>query len=452
MNMKSVQTLAFAVLAFGVLVAIAAKAEGRDERTKWWSQDRFGLFIHFGIYSQAARHEKVLCRERQTDAEYRKYFDLFSPDLFDAREWARIAKVSGMKYAVLTAKHHDGFCLWDSKFTDYKVTNTPFRRDVVREFVEAFRAEGLRVGIYYSLLDWHHPDFTIDNCHPRWDEKTVDEMNVGRNWTKYQQYMKDQIRELLSEYGEISIAWFDYSYPKGKYGKGRKEWDSKGIVNLARGLQPGIILDNRLDLADDPDGWDFVTPEQFKVAEWPKVDGKRVPWETCQTFSGSWGYYRDEHSWKDSAQLIELLVESVSKGGNVMLNVGPTGRGDFDDRALARLSDYAKWMDLNGCAIYGCTEAPSDLEPPDGTVLTWNPQTKRLYVHLLEWPIKSLPVKFWERIAYAQFLYDGSEVLIGRPYWKRIDNGDDKSDLRGTFELPVVKPEVEVPVIEVFLK
>ena len=182
------------------------------------------------------------------------------------------------------------------------------------------------------------------------------------------------------------------------------------------------------------------------------MDGKKVAWETCQTFSGSWGYYRDELTWKSPAQIIAQLPKTVSLGGNLIMNVGPTGRGDFDDRALARLSDYAKWMDLNGRAIYGCTEAPSDFEPPDGTVLTWNPRTKRLYVHLLEWPIKSLPVKFWDRIAYAQFLHDGSEVLIGKPYWKRIDNGDDKSDLRGTFELPVAKPAIEVPVIEVFLK
>lgn len=423
---------------------------GRTSRTAWWSHDRFGLFLHFGIYSQAARHEKVILREKISDAEYRKYFELFNPDLFDAREWAKCAKAAGMKYAVLTAKHHDGFCLWDSKYTDYKVTNTPFGRDIVREYVDAFRAEGLKVGLYYSLLDWHHPDFTIDKCHPRWDCDRVDELNFGRDMAKYRQYMKDQVRELMSEYGKISIVWFDFSYPGGKYGKGHSDWDSAGLLKLARDLQPGIIVDNRLDLQEDPDGWDFVTPEQFKVSEWPKVDGVRVPWETCQTFSGSWGYYRDEHTWKDSDQLIELLAESVSKGGNVMLNVGPTGRGTFDKRAQRRLAEIAEWMHANSRSIYGCTEAPAEFKAPPNTVLTYNPETHRLYVHLLVYPMGRLPISFGDRIKYAQFLHDASEIKFEHmPEWQKTSCPVGMED--GYLALPNPRPDVRIPVVEVVL-
>ena len=434
-----------------VVSSLAVAAGDRMERTKWWSEDRFGLFLHFGIYSQAARHEKVLLKEKMSAADYARYFELFNPDLFDAHEWARCAKRAGMKYAVLTAKHHDGFCLFDSKFTDYKSTNTPFGRDIVKEFVEAFRAEGLKVGLYYSLLDWHHHDFTVDRCHPYWTNAAAAKVqNVGRDMSKYRQYMKNQIRELMTNYGEISIAWFDYSYP-GPNGKDHADWDSEGIVKLVRELQPGIILDNRLDLKGDPDGWDFVTPEQYKVAAWPEISGKRVPWEVCQTFSGSWGYYRDEHSWKDAAQIVELLAESVSKGGNVMLNVGPTGRGTFDDRAKKRLAEIADWMHVNSRAIYGCTEAPSEFKTPANTVLTYNPKTNRLYIHLLTYPMSRLPVAFGNQIRYAQFLHDASEIKFDRmPEWQKASCPVGSDD--GFLVLPEPPPSIRIPVIECFLK
>ena len=450
--------------------------EARAERLAGWQADRFGMFIHFGLYSMAGRHEWVKSIEAIPDEVYdEKYFKRFNPDKFDAKKWAKAAKAAGMRYAVLTTKHHEGFCLWDSKFTDYKSTNTPFGRDVVREFVDAFRAEGLKIGFYHSLIDWHHPKYVIDLVnHPQkglsWElyKKLCDEpdpqaalkpyldriaeLNKTRDMSVYRQYLRDQVTELLTNYGKIDILFYDMSFPQYITGKGHKDWGSEELLTLTRKLQPGIIVNCRLDLIEDPCGYDFLTPEQKNLRACPVMDGKKVAWETCQTFSGSWGYYRDELTWKSTAQIIAQLPKTVSLGGNLIMNVGPTGRGEFDDRAMSRLADYGKWLDANGRSIYGCGEAPSEFEPPDGTVLTWNPKTKRLYVHLLEWPIKSLPVKFWDRIAYAQFLHDGSEVLIGKPYWKRIDNGDDKSDLRGTFELPVVKPEVEVPVIEVFLK
>ena len=442
----------------------------KAERLSWWTHDRFGLFIHFGLYSLPARGEWIKMQGRMSDSEYEKYFKNFDPDLFDARAWAKAAKGAGMKYAVLTAKHHDGFCLWDTKFTDYKVTNTPFGRDIVREFVEAFRAEGLRVGLYFSLLDWHHPDFTIDARHPRMPagcrpadpsgtiggEATWASVNAGRDMGRYRRFMKDQVGELMSNYGRIDIVWFDFTYPNdGGHGKSAADWDSEGLLRHARSLQPWIIVDNRLGLTDTADGWDFVTPEQFRVEHWPTVGGRRVPWEMCQTFSGSWGYARDEMMWKDPDELLLLLVQSVSKGGNLILNVGPTARGAFDARALGRLEAIGEWMTLNGRSVYGCTEAPASFKPPEGTVLTYNPMTRRIYVHLVVRPGSRLACDFCDQIAYAQFLHDASEVSF-EVHGTRTEQKQTfyKSGCEGRayFRIPKTALGMRLPVIEVLLK
>ena len=180
--------------------------------TAWFTRDRFGMFIHWGLYAMPARHEWVKTRERIPEEKYDKYFEHFDPDLFDAREWARQAKAAGMKYAVLTTKHHEGFCMWDTQYTDYKCTNTPAGRDLVREYVDAFRAEGLRIGFYYSLIDWHHPEFPIDHLHPRRDDENAEALNKTRDMHKYAEYMRNQVTELLTNYGKIDILWFDFSY------------------------------------------------------------------------------------------------------------------------------------------------------------------------------------------------------------------------------------------------
>ncbi len=418
----------------------------KAQRMKWWTEARFGMFIHWGLYALPARHEWVKNYERMTDEQYQKYFELFDPDLYNPKEWAALAKAAGMKYVVLTAKHHEGFCLWDSKYTDYKSTNTPYGKDLLKEYVEAFRAEGLKVGFYYSLIDWHHPDYTIDRMHPQRQDNDAEyeRLNAGKDMSRYRRYMKDQVRELLSNYGEISIIWFDFSFP-GKNGKGRDDWDSIGLLKLARSLQPHILVDDRLDLRDVEGGWDFTTPEQVKVAKWPEIDGKKIPWETCQTFSGSWGYHRDEHTWKSPAQLIELLVESVSKGGNLLLNVGPTARGTFDGRARDRLAAMGEWMKLNGRSVYGCTEAPADIAAPANTLLTWNPKTRRLYVHLLVYPLGRIELPgMADKVKYVQFLHDASEI--------RFTAGRGEAAGNLSLSLPVLKPPVEIPVLELFLK
>jgi len=433
----------------------------KKERMAWWTHDRFGMFLVWGVYSLPARHEWVKRYEQIPDDEYQKYFELFNPDLYDPVEWAKKAKEAGMKYAVITTKHHDGFCLFDSKYTDFKSTNTPIGRDLIKEYVDAFRAEGLKIGLYYSLLDWHHPHYTIDRNHPWVErgkgeteryEKDYKRWNKDRDMDIYREYVKNQVTELLTNYGKVDILWMDYSFPTGNHGKGRDDWDSENLVKLIRKLQPGVILNDRLDLLDVEGGGDFTTPEQYKVSKWPERNGVRVPWETCQTFSGSWGYYRDEATWKDNKQLLTLLIETVSKGGNLILNVGPTARGNFDDRANERLEGIGKWMKYNGRSIYGCTEAPEGFTAPEQSLLTYNPETNRLYVHLLNYPLQRYTLKgFGGKVKYAQFLHDASEIQFGEPR-HNVTYQETRIVEDIILLLPVVKPNMEVPVIELFLE
>ncbi|MCL4506983.1 MAG: alpha-L-fucosidase [Chloroflexi bacterium] len=354
----------------------------------WFVQDRFGMFIHWGLYSLAARHEWVKYNEAIPDEVYQRYFVQFNPDLYDPRSWARAAREAGMKYVVLTAKHHEGFCLWDSKLTDYKITRTPYGRDALQTYVEAFRAEGLKVGFYYSLIDWHHPDFPIDGQHPMRDDPDAINRNKTKSMQRYAEYLHGQVRELLTEFGRIDILWFDFSYPdfthRGLPGKGRADWQSDKLLQMVRQLQPGIIVNNRLNL---PKGnADFYTPEQYQPRSWVQIDGEPVVWEACQTFSGSWGYYRDEDTWKSPEQLIQMLVNTVACGGNLIMNVGPTARGSFDQRALNSLGVYAEWMRVHSRAIYGCTQ--SSFTPPQDCRFTQS--GNRLYLHVFNWPYKHI--------------------------------------------------------------
>ncbi|KAF0233261.1 MAG: hypothetical protein FD181_3812 [Prolixibacteraceae bacterium] len=425
--------------------------EQKTERMAWWTDARFGMFIHWGLYAQAARHEWVKKNERISDEAYQKYFEMFNPDLFDAKEWAKKAKAAGMKYAVITTKHHEGFNMFKSAYTGYNIMNTPYGKDIIKEWVDAFRAEGLRIGFYYSLIDWHHPEYTIDRVHPQSvnTKEQYDALNKDRDMGIYREYLKNQVREILTNYGKIDVLWLDFSFP-GEFGKGKDDWGSVELMKMVRQLQPEILVNDRADLKDYEGGWDFTTPEQFKVQKWPEENGVKIPWETCQTFSGSWGYYRDEHTWKDNKQLLVLLIESVSKGGNVLLNVGPTARGTFDYRADRALNEMGKWMKYNSRSIYGCTEAPKDFIVPDNTLLTYNPKTKRMYIHLLDYPMTNFLLRsYGDKVRYAQFLHDGSEIKIGKPQGHWIQQETIENDIN--LILPIIKPNVEIPVIELFL-
>ncbi len=446
--------LAVVLLAGAVLGPVRAETDAeREVRMKWWTEARFGMFIHWGLYALPARHEWVKNHERIRDVDYQKYFDHFDPDLYDPAAWARAAKNAGMKYFVVTTKHHEGFCLFDSKFTDYKATKTPYGKDLIRPLLEAMRAEGLKVGFYYSLLDWHHPEYTLDENHPMWGDTAFAAGAAGRDQKKYVKYLHDQVRELLTEYGRIDCLFMDFSFP-GPNGKGRKDWESERLLRMIRELQPGIIVDDRLDLLDVAGGWDYRTPEQFMPAEWVTVDGKRVPWETCQTFSGSWGYHRDEATWKSVRQLVVMLIETVSKGGNLLLNVGPTARGTLDGRASPPGGD--RGLDEAPRPVHLRLHAGSRrVQAPANTLLTYAPATNRLYVHVLEWPMGVLSLTgFAGHVAYAQLLNDASEVRFTEDREAGFLPGtrEGKAGKALVLDLPVVKPDVEVPVIELFLK
>jgi len=418
--------------------------------TAWFTHDRFGLFIHWGLYALPARHEWVKKREKIGTGTYEKYFKRFDPDLYNPELWAKAASDAGMKYFVVTTKHHEGFCLWNSKLTDYKATNTPAGRDLLKPMVEAFRKQDMKVGFYHSLLDWHHPDYTVDSCHPMSENEVYIAADQNRDLSKYTEYLHGQTKELLTEYGKVDIIWFDFSVPPSeKFSeKGKDVWQSEKLIKTVRELQPGILINDRLQIDQD-----IKTPEQFMPREWVKVDGKPVIWEACHTFSGSWGYHRDEESWKSVDMLVKMLIDTVSKGGNLLLNVGPTGRGEFGERALERLTGMGEWMKRHSRSIYGCTQAPEEFLCPPDCRYTYNPDKNRLYLHLFSWPFKHIHLDgMADNVEYAQFLNDASEIKMITQSKHLPHTGDSvsgKSTL--TLEIPVKKPNVTVPVIELFL-
>lgn len=425
-----------------------------EQRRSWFIHDRFGLFIHWGLYALPARHEWVKNHEQLTNEQYQRYFDYFEPDLYDPVAWARTAKRAGMRYAVLTTKHHEGFCLWDSQLTDYKATNTRAGRDLLRPWIEAFRAEGIKIGLYHSLIDWHHPEFPVDGLHPQRDDLEFRERAQNRDIRKYAEYLHGQVRELVTNYGKIDILWFDFSYSGKSWGwsngKGQDDWQSERLMQMVRELQPGIIVNNRTEVDAD-----FYTPEQVQPRGWVEVDGQRVTWEACQTLNGSWGYDRDNLNWKSPDLLVRMLVDSVSKGGNLILNVGPTARGEFDPRATATLDTIGEWMRLHNRAVYGATE--SEFTPPQDCRFTQ--REDRLYLHIFAWPMQAIRLDgLGSRVAYAQLLHDGSEIHMetdiqdtGYGSDTPLTAGSGNADTL-TLTLPIQRPDVLVPVIELFLK
>ena len=423
-------------------IGIVSKQYTHGDRS-WWQAARFGMFIHWGIYSIPARGEWMQTFEKVPAEKYAEYADHFDPDRFEPEKWAKLAKAAGMKYVVLTAKHHDGFCMFDSAYTDFKA-----KRDYVREIFEAFRAEGLRTGVYYSLLDWHHDQFTVDHNHPLRDLDWA-ELNKTRNQHLYCEYMRNQVTELLTKYGQIDIIWFDFTYarPGGKY---PEEWEAEELLKLVRKLNPSILINGRLGLEG---AGDFMTPEQYIPADGIRDQaGELLPWEGCQTFSGAWGYHRDETTWKTPHQLIAMLISHVARGGNLLLNVGPDARGRFDRRAVSALEVLARWMDEHSDSIYNCTIAPSEFPEPDNCMYTWNPATKKLYLHLMSYPVKFafLPGLFG-KVKFARFLNDHSEVKMLPPPEKHGNMTPQVSPDTLTLQLPAIAPDVTIPVIELSL-
>jgi alpha-L-fucosidase len=398
----------------------------RAERIRWFLEARFGMFIHWGLYAIPARGEWVRSIEKISNEAYQAYFEEFNPARYDPRAWARLAKQAGMKYAVMTAKHHDGFCLFDSQLTDYKATGTRAGRDLVREYVEAFREAGLKVGLYYSLLDWHHDHYPAygDPFHPMRDNEAYKDQ--ARDFSRYLDYLHGQVRELLTNYGRIDIMWFDFSYEclTGE------AWRASELVREVRARQPHILIDNRLgasgtsNLAPHLEAYagDFACPEQIIPPE-GLVDeqGHPVPWEACMTLNNHWGYCAADRDYKSSAQVIRALVECVSKNGNMLLNVGPDARGEIPAECQQILAEVGEWMRHNGDSVYGCGGAA--WPKPEWGRYTQRGQT--LYAHIYERGIGPSNFRGLEgKLKRARLLADGSELKLGHP-WMAGDYSQD---------------------------
>ncbi|WP_322179786.1 alpha-L-fucosidase [Neglectibacter caecimuris] len=395
-----------------------------EKRMAWYTEARFGMFIHWGLYAIPARGEWVRSTERIPKEEYMKYFEEFDPVDFDPKKWARTAKEAGMKYVVLTAKHHDGFCLFDSQYTEFKSTNTRCGRDLVKEYVEAVRAEGLKVGLYFSLLDWYHEDYPHyhDAHHPMRDDPAYE--NSGRNFDRYLEYLHNQVREICTNYGKIDVLWFDFSYGEGPDALRGEAWRASELVEMVRTLQPGVIIDNRLEVSGEGFGslWegnptpyhgDFVSPEQI-IPPNGLLDknGNDLVWEACVTMNNNWGYCQNDRFFKPSSMLIKKLVECVSKGGNLLLNVGPDAKGNIPPQSMAILSDIGDWMKLNSKSIYGCGKA--GMEKPDMGRITR--KGNKLYYHLFENTVGCMPLIGLRReeVKEIRWLATGAEVPIAK--------------------------------------
>jgi alpha-L-fucosidase len=361
----------------------------RDTRMAWFREARFGMFIHWGVYAVPAGEWKdkktygewFLEETKMPVSEYEKFADQFNPVQFNARDWVRMARDAGMKYLVITSKHHDGFCLWDSQLTDWDIGRTPFKRDPLQELATACKEAGIRLCFYHSIMDWHHPDWGTRRKHHDKLPATPPDMD------RYVAYMKGQLKEIITGYGPLGILWFD--------GEWESPWTHErgvDLYNYVRGLQPDIIINNRVGKGragmqgmDKGKGvGDYGTPEQ----EIPPTGFRPgVDWESCMTMNNHWGYNKHDQNWKSTEKLVRNLIDCASKGGNYLLNIGPTAEGTFPQASIERLAAIGKWMKVNGESIYGTSASPF-------AKLGWGRCTQqkladgntRLYLHVFDWP------------------------------------------------------------------
>lgn len=401
----------------------------KDQRMAWWREARFGMFIHWGLYAIPAgewkgsnNHAEWIRTTAQIPIdEYEKFLPQFNPVQFNAEAWVQMAKDAGMKYITITSKHHDGFCLWDSKETDFDVMNTPFKRDILKELADACRKiGGIKLCFYHSIMDWHHPDY---NERRNWEK---DRPVEGTDRKKYISYLKSQLKELITNYGDIGVLWFD-----GEWEGFWKHEDGVDLYNYVRSLKPDIIVNNRVDKGrggmagmTTSAGYagDFGTPEQ----EIPETGLPGVDWESCMTMNNNWGYNKADKNFKSVRDLIRKLVDIASKGGNFLLNIGPMANGLFPPESMERLREIGNWMHFNGESIYGTSASPFEH-------ISWGRVTQKnldgksmVYLHVFDWPadgklkisgIGSKPQYIYtlkEKEAIG-FIFDGNSITMQLP-------------------------------------
>src|SRR6266480_2684706 len=383
----------------------AAPPPEHERRIQWWQEAKFGMFIHWGLYSVIGRHEWAMEVEGIPIPQYELLAKHFNPKPNAARDWARLARQAGQRYMVMTTKHHEGFCNFDTKLTEYCAPKQGPGRDLVREFVEAARAEGLRVGFYYSLMDWHHPDgarcATDDAARKRFVE-----------------YIHTHIRELLTNYGKIDVLWYDVSWPLDAPG-----WESERMNKMVFELQPDIIVNNRNKLPGD-----FSTPEQQITA-----DKEGRAWESCMTLNDSWGYQRADDDWKSSRRVIQNVISCSRDTGNYLLNIGPRADGSVPEESVRVLTEVGQWMRRNGESIYGSDPC----QPRRSNYASFTRKGNTLYMHVHFWPGDYVVVAGLQaQVKSARFFASGEKITFQQ----------DKYRVRLT-GLPVEAPDHPVTTI-----
>jgi alpha-L-fucosidase len=377
----------------------------RDRRMQWWHEARFGMFIHFGLYSVLGRHEWAMEEEGIPVAEYQQLAKAFNPKPHAAQAWAKLAKRAGMKYMVMTTKHHEGFCNFDTKLTNYCAPKQAAGRDLVADFYEAARSEGMRIGFYYSLMDWHHPDGA--RC-------AEDEPARKR----FVDYIHGQVRELCTNYGKLDILWYDVAWPLSAEG-----WESVKMNKMVRELQPDILINNRAKIPED-----FTTPEQH-------IQAFAQPWEACMTMNDSWGYQAADDDWKSPKTIVRNLVTCARGYGNYLLNIGPKGDGSIPDESVQILTDVGRWMDTHVDTIHQAELCKVTRSEFANFTRTGN----KLYLHVHFWPGQTVSIGGLTTKVVSARLHPG-----GKPVQFH------QEDFRVQFlDLPVNSPDPLVTVLEV---
>jgi alpha-L-fucosidase len=393
----------------------------REARMAWWHEAKFGMFIHWGLYSIIGQHEWVKEHEGVPIPQYEILAKHHHPKPNAARDWAQLARRAGQKYMVMTTKHHEGFCNWDTKLTDYNAMKQGPGRDLVREYVEAARAEGLRVGFYYSLMDWHHPDGAICKTDEAARRRFVD-------------YTHGLIRELLTNYGKIDVLWYDVSWPLTA-----AQWESERMNEMVFELQPDIIVNNRNGLEGD-----FATPEQRIEAA---AAGRA--WESCMTLNNSWGFNRADDQWKTPKTIVDNLITCARGGGNYLLNIGPEPDGSVPPASIEVLDAVGKWMDTNGKTIYGSERGNLNADAS----CNYSRKGNTLYVHVYDWPGHTPAAEWLDFYKPEMVVAIGGlkpKVLSARVLKtdKKVEFTQDEFSFRLT-GLPLVAPDQPATVIEV---
>ncbi len=403
-----------------------------EERLQWFKNDKFGIFIHWGAYSVIGRHEWIRNMAQIPQAQYDVYARQFNPVKFNADAWVDLAKNAGARYMVITSKHHDGFSIWRSAASDYDMEITPYPGDPLKQLAESAKNKGMRLGFYHSIMDWHHPDY-----RPRRSWEYPNNFKTGGDINRYIDFMQAQLKELLTRYGDVAMIWFDGEW-EHTLAEARRDDQT---YDLIRSIQPNTLINDRLYERKPGNKADFGTPEQYVPATGIKdPSGKPILWESCVTINNdSWGYNKYETEFKTERDLIRMLVEVVSKGGNLLLNVGPKPDGTIQDEFVTRLNAMGRWMKVNGDAIYGTTASPFERMSFFGRATS---KGNKLYLHLFEWPKDgTLRVSGLRNLVHgARLLADPSRSVSAKR------NGDDL-----LISLPGAAPDEIASVVELTL-